>query len=55
MLVERVLVRARDKLVGVVALQLHAQHARQGMRLAAKGDDSHSNFFADTTRATRQY
>jgi len=38
------LVRARDELVGVVALQLHAKHARKSVRLAAKRDGSHSNF-----------
>lgn len=35
------LVRARDELVGVVALQLHAKHARESMRLAAKRDSGH--------------
>jgi hypothetical protein len=40
-LIERMLVRAPDELVGVVALQLHAKHARQGVRLAAKHDSGH--------------
>lgn len=41
MLIEGVLVRARDEFVGIVALQLHAKHARQGVRLAAKRDGGH--------------
>lgn len=32
---------ARDELVGVVALQLHAEHARKSVRFAAKRDGSH--------------
>lgn len=39
--------RARDKLVGVVALQLDAKHACQCMRLSAKRDGGHPPpFFA---------
>jgi len=35
-------VRARDEFVGMVALQLHAKHARQRVRLSAKRDGGHS-------------
>ena len=40
-LVEWVLVRARHELLGVIALQLDAQHARERVRLAAEGQRRH--------------
>ena len=48
-------VRARDELVGVVALQLHSEHARQGVRLAAKGDGGHFFIYCGVCVWTRQY
>ena len=40
-LVEWVLVRARHELLGVIALQLDAQHARERVRLAAERQRRH--------------
>ena len=40
--VEWVLVRARHELIRVVALELHAEHARKRVRLAAERDGRHA-------------